>query len=518
MLENSDMIFAIGTGGGALVILAFCAGLCCWRDAQRRSRWDLPEDDPEEAASSDRAPPSIHKPGQKGKGKGKGLDIHPDVDKPLLPTGYDAPSRRLDAYRWRRRGNNAQSKFARVTAVAEISSNSDDKAFRAFGALSATQEDGAATPRSSRSQPSARSKEGVKIEEWRKGTAPKFEGVAAKDVELGRKEKGARGVGSNTTSKSSSSRPGGSAGTTVAPRRESELSNPENGDADTSKAGQPPRVRTMSAETQAALARAKPGSKAREKPLVKVRPPPLLNPEPTALGKGALEQEFGASRQQREQLRLAELIESDAQAWPVPGLPPPPQSPQPVQGSPLPPTTAAPSQAFPAAPTTPPPELQAQGTAASVEIGTLQWRGHPVPSKEAPPPRPPSSLPPVPLVGLLPNGGDIFSQIELPASPPRPGRSASPKGRDSESEALKREEKFRAMDAELCDEVEAEVGRAVDSAFDSKALQRSSSGMRPARPGSNVAPAVPDKGAKRGSSPKDRHKTPKKKGSGGQEA
>lgn len=543
MLSETDLAIAAVTGVAGFIVLACFVGFCYWRDSQRRSHWDGQSDDVETPARSpgELPPPSL-------KLRGKALELaqaqaggpgEPPIVKPLLPTGYQAPSRRLDAGKWRKRGNNAQSKFSKVTGFLEVMSRDSDDALRAYGTLSAGQDEPeTATPRSARTPQDSKGGGGG-ISQHKDKHKEQFGGASSSSTKLTQV-----GGGSSASLNSKAS-------TSSAPRREGSGGLQLDDDDDNhSQASGPGRERTMSAKTRAALAKAKSAGAAGGRTLVKVKPPPLIDlgnapMQPTMLGR-----------------------QTEAQSWPVPGLPPPPRSPLPVQPPHLPPRTPS----LPPAPTSSPPlvsprdGVQDQPTNSTADFSAMQayfnGRAPAVPTTEAPPPRPPSSLPPPSTQVLrLSTGGDLLDQIELPCAPPKaqasaaplpqPGRSTSPGvvrrkaarkatgkspvTRKSESEdeecssscsegqvkpgrasrqsttpeGSNRENKFDAMDADLSAEIEAEVDRAVALAFDSKALKRNSGGL-PCLSESD-SDIVPDKGARksRKSSPKGRKSSPK---------
>jgi len=481
-LSESDLIWASATGLAGFFFLGCCVGFCCWRDAQRRSRWDR-EKDVDGSTELEVMEGGLPVSRLARAAAAKAAAAVPPMFAPLLARGYVAPSRRLDAKKWRQRGNNVQSKFAKVTAVFEDFST-DDQLFRAYGALS-VQDDGS-EPRSARSLRSTPSMDNS-------GSMPADDKAARKDNNDHGVRKDA-GLGKK------------------APRRgEKSL---KKSAAGVIQGNDPSRGRTLSAEAQAALEGRQPGKssgtmrgKGTDKSLVRVQPPLPLDIaalRPTMLGK-------------------------DGEIWPVTDPPPVPLSPVTRPPPPLPP------------PATPPPDDRTGRIKPPIEKHVL-----PAPIEEVLPPKTPLSMPPAPLANRLPNGGDLLGQIEFLADAPREKlpvvpRSPAPlrkkttpvpsEDEDSTSsgleeppprhrtprqprtpEAGRRDLKFAALDAELAEEVEAEVNRAVSLAFDPKALQRSSSGL-PCPFGESYESAK--KAKKRSPSPKGKdRKQKKKKGDG----
>lgn len=486
-LSESDLIWASATGLAGFFFLACCVGFCCWRDAQRRSRWDQQKDaDGGEELSAMEGGLPVSRLAQAA--AAKAAAAVPPIVAPLLVKGYLAPSKRLDARKWRQRGNNVQSKFAKVTAVFEDFS-ADDQLFRAYGALSVAQEEDSESrsARSIKSTPSLDSNAPLQSADKDALTSGKVGSskAAKKDAGLGKKapRRGEKG------------KPERKATSGVAIAKSSQGTDSALG------------RRTLSAEAQAAL-EGKPAEKKSgalrqatdmtDKSLPKVQPPLPLDIEalkPSMVGKGA--------------------------SWPVTEPPPAPISPVPKPPPARPPVT--------------PQSIDRAGTTTP---GVM--RAPPAPIKEVPSPRPPRAIPPVQLASNLPNGGDLLSQIEFPSnvlktkvspaphSPPR-RKKPTPVAREDESsnssgfeespprhrtprqprtpQAGGRDSKFDALDAELAEEVEADVTRAVSLAFDSKALQRTSSGL----PCSLRESGDSGKRSKRSSSPKDREKKHKRK-------
>mmetsp|Transcript_42980 Transcript_42980/g.96869 ORF Transcript_42980/g.96869 Transcript_42980/m.96869 type:complete len:511 (+) Transcript_42980:91-1623(+) len=462
---SQDLIFPVVTGVLGVCVIS-CALICCWRDSARRHRLgDSPD-------------PSKESRGIIGQQPLPRVAVNSAMAMQLL-TGWQAPVRRLDkCSHCKRVGNNPQPSYAKVTSVSDDPSG--DRLARLYGTLAGSAEDDDAltpTPRSARSNRSVRSEEEL-TEELEKAARRLEE--RAFDAAPSRRSSEAP---ASRSSGSRDARPGGGRAVPVAPEQAGGSSGsapaPFRPRGSAARSGRAPAASGLRAAASYQL----PRDTAREELLgagasdsaSSTAPPPVPGP-----GRGR--------SSSRHVPTVAAAAAPDAVVLGHPGAA------QAQNGQGLAAASAHAPRMAPSASATafgqarPIPEPIGR---ADAEAESPPSSGEETKASDARSPlnagRAKACATAAAQAGALRDGGDLLSQIDLPSSgsPPRkrgggggakswPG---SPTG-DSESAAGgTREAKFDALDAELGEEMEAEVGRAVSFVLNSKAFPRTSKGL-----------------------------------------